>query len=58
MLAEKHEPEASSSPPSYRMATCVTCGKRMIRMWHLWLKTGGFKKEIHMCKRCGKEWTR
>lgn len=55
-LAAKHEPEASSSPPRYRRATCVDCGRPMIRMWHLWLLDGGFKKEVHLCKRCGKKW--
>lgn len=53
-LANKHEPEASASPPGYRQATCVKCGKPMIYMWHLWLNVGGFKKEIHMCFECGK----
>lgn len=53
-LCERHEPEASASPPAYRMATCVVCGRRMARMWHLWLAAGGFRKEVHMCRRCGK----
>ena len=53
-LADKHEPQASASPPAFRMATCVACGKRMVRMWHLWLRDGGFKKEVHLCRRCGK----
>lgn len=51
-LAERHEPEASASPPTFRMATCVGCGHRMIWMWHLWLHVGGFKKEVHLCRRC------
>jgi HNH endonuclease len=53
-LANQYEPQASSSPPSYRQATCVKCGKKMIYMWHLWLKEGGFKKECHMCFDCGR----
>ena len=57
-LANKHEPEASASPPGYRKATCVKCGAEMVEMWHLWLHTGGFKKEIHMCGDCGKDYTR
>lgn len=57
-LANKHEPEASSSQPEYRQATCVKCGRKMIWMWHLWLHTGGFKKEIHMCGDCGEKYTR
>lgn len=55
-LANMHEPEASASPPSYRMATCVQCGRRMVCMWHLWVSNGGFKKEVHMCRRCGKRY--
>lgn len=57
-LANKHEPEASASPPGFRQATCVKCGEPMVEMWHLWLHTGGFKKEIHMCGDCGKDYTR
>ncbi len=53
-LAEMHEPEASASPLAYRMATCVVCGRRMIRMWHAWTSSGGFKKEVHLCRRCGR----
>ena len=52
-LANLHEPEASASPPSFRKATCVVCKDPMVEMWHLWLHEGGFKKEIHMCIRCG-----
>lgn len=52
-LVNKHEPEASASSPEYRLATCVKCGTPMIRMWHLWLGDGGFKKEVHLCGRCG-----
>lgn len=55
-LANRHEPAASASPPGFRKATCVKCGRKMVRMWHLWLHDGGFKKEIHMCKRCGKDY--
>lgn len=52
-LANLHEPEASASLPTYRPATCVVCTRPMTSMWHLWLHEGGFKKEIHMCLRCG-----
>lgn len=57
-LANKHEPEASASPPGFRKATCVKCGEPMVEMWHLWLNEGGFKKEIHMCENCGKDYLR
>lgn len=52
-LALRHEPEASASKPSYRMATCVKCLRPMIRMWHCWLTIGDFKKEVHLCYQCG-----
>ena len=55
-LANLHEPEASSSPPEYRPATCVVCSRPMTSMWHLWLHEGGFKKEIHMCLVCGEKY--
>jgi len=53
-LANAHEPEASASPPGFRLATCVvpSCKRPMVAMWHLWLHEGGFKKEIHMCHAC------
>jgi hypothetical protein len=53
-LADHWEPEASSSPPGFRLARCVICGHRMIRMWHLWVHDGGYKKEVHCCRYCGK----
>lgn len=55
-LANRWEPEASSSPPVFRAATCVQCGEPMAEMWHVWLKDGGFKKEIHLCWDCGLPW--
>ena len=53
-LALAHEPEASSSPDGYRLATCVVpwCKREMVSMWHLWLDASGIKKEIHMCHQC------
>jgi len=53
-LALQHEPEASSSPDGFRLATCVVpgCKRPMVAMWHLWLNAGGLKKEIHMCHAC------
>lgn len=55
-LANHWEPEASQSPPGFRKATCVVCAAPMVEMWHLWLGDGGFKKEIHMCARCGMDY--
>lgn len=57
-LAEQWEPEASNSPQTYRMARCAGCGNRLwFRMYHCWLKINGFKKEIHLCRRCWKIWS-
>lgn len=56
-LAEHWEPEASQSPQKYRFATCVKCGRRLfLGMYHLWICVGGFKKELHMCRRCGQDY--
>lgn len=55
-LANRHEPEASQSPPTFRAATCVQCGQEMMLMWHCWLREGGFKKEIHLCADCGSDY--
>lgn len=51
-LALVHEPKASNSPDSYRLATCVVCERPMVAMHHLWLDDGGLKKEIHLCHVC------
>lgn len=57
-LALWHEPEASSSPDGFRLATCVmpVCQRPMVAMWHLWLDAGGLKKEIHMCAQCATDY--
>jgi hypothetical protein len=52
-LAMQWEPEASNSPISYRKATCVKCAAPMVEMYHCWLADGYFRKEIHLCARCG-----
>lgn len=52
-LANRWEPEASSSPIGFRKATCVVCAAPMVEMFHIWIKDGGFKKELHMCLECG-----
>lgn len=55
-LANLHEPEASASPPGFRLATCVVCKRPMVAMYHLWLNEGGFKKEIHCCCDCARDY--
>ena len=60
-LHDKYEPKVSESLPTFRMATCVECGWRMVEMWHVWLNhesavTGRqVTKELHFCKDCGQK---
>jgi RNase P subunit RPR2 len=41
--------------PEYRRAICISCGRNVHKMWHIWLEEGGFKKEVHICKQCEKK---
>jgi len=52
-LADKWEIDFT---PQYRMATCADCGAKVYRMWHCWFVAGGYKKEIHLCRKCGKKY--
>ena len=43
--------------PQYRRPTCANCGKTMyFGMWHCFIKEYGYKREVHLCKRCGKKY--
>jgi len=53
-LAESWEPEASQSPPAVRLSRCAACGKRVYRPLHMWLEHDGWKKEMHLHRRCGR----
>lgn len=54
--ANKWEPEASQSPQSFRLAHCAHCGHALFfRMYHCWIQTGWFKKELHFHRRCYKK---
>lgn len=61
-LHDRWEPEASSSTPSYRAATCVVCARPMHKMWHVWLnhRSGVTRrkvtKELHFCRECGADY--
>lgn len=55
-MVNRWEPQASSSEPAYRAATCVQCAEPMTEMWHVWLGDGGFKKEVHLCWDCSLPW--
>lgn len=51
-LAQRWEPAASASPPGRRLSRCAGCGRRTVRPWHIWLRDGGFRKELHVCNGC------
>ena len=38
--------------PEYRGFRCAKCQRVMRKAWHVWLRDGGFKVEVHFCKRC------
>jgi hypothetical protein len=40
--------------PQYRQSLCSVCLKPKNKFWHIWLVEGGYKKEIHICRKCGK----
>lgn len=52
-LAEQWEPEASSSPQTFRLARCAYCGHRIFgRLYHCWLNRKPWLKELHLHRRC------
>lgn len=42
--------------PEYRTFTCGRCGRTIRKSWHIHCKEGGFKREFHLCKSCGKKY--
>ena len=49
-LADKFEPEFEQQ---YRHARCAGCERRLWwKMYHCWLESGVWRKEIHLCRRC------
>jgi hypothetical protein len=38
--------------PEYRIFKCAKCQRPIRKAWHVWLKKGGFKLEVHFCKKC------
>jgi len=42
--------------PKYRRYLCGNCLKEINRAWHIWFEQDGFKCEVHLCKKCGKEY--
>lgn len=46
-----------SLKPEFRRPTCANCGRVLwFRMWHIFLKEYGNKREIHLCKNCGEKY--
>lgn len=41
--------------PEYRAYICADCGKNIRKAWHIHCLDGGYKREFHLCKECGKE---
>ncbi len=41
--------------PEFRGFRCANCQKRMHKAWHVWLSDGGYKTEVHFCRRCGRK---
>jgi hypothetical protein len=42
--------------PEYRGFRCANCSKYMRKAWHIWFDYKGFKCEIHLCKKCYKDY--
>lgn len=46
-----------SYEPKLRFATCADCGRKLyFGMWHCFIGEYGYKREIHLCRRCGKKY--
>lgn len=42
--------------PQYRRFICAGCGKQMYKAWHIHCLEGGYKREFHLCRKCGKHY--
>lgn len=42
--------------PTFREPLCNDCGRVCRKVWHLWLEHDGWKKEGHVCEKCGKKY--
>jgi hypothetical protein len=46
-----------SYKPTFRRPACASCGRTMyFRMWHIFSDKYGYKREIHLCGRCGRKY--
>lgn len=37
----------------YRRFTCANCGRDIAKAWHIHCLDGGYKREFHLCRKCG-----
>lgn len=44
------------SQPEYRYFRCANCQDYLKEAWHIWFEDEGFKCEVHLCKKCFKEY--
>lgn len=42
--------------PRYRGFICACCGKEIKKAWHIHCMDGEFKREIHLCRECGRRY--
>jgi len=42
--------------PEYRGFTCAGCLKKIRKAWHIHFMEDGYKREFHLCKKCGKKY--
>lgn len=53
-LDEMVEAGHYSLTPEFRYPNCANCGEPVNgKIWHVFLKEYGNKREIHLCKSCG-----
>ena len=42
--------------PQYRAFTCAGCGQEIEKAWHIHCLDGGYKREFHLCDKCGENY--
>jgi hypothetical protein len=55
-LMEPHLPTVSTTNHSFRRAICIKCSRPIETMWHCWHDDGGYLKEQHLCRDCGRDY--
>jgi len=51
----EHAP-VRSIKPEYRRYTCFKCSRFMNKAWHIHYETNNQHRELHLCKKCGREY--